>query len=468
MLTIAEHVWIKLRSVYLRVTLTRYTIAFFLLGVTHCLAQGMMQAFLFSADDQADSLVSSIIEQANATSFQKEFAWLTRPNGGYQLSLCSHVPTGDNSGSCEVVFPTIMMASDMNLAKPVTPLATLVDPSQVISIMGSNSSGVTLMMKATGKEVTLSQTCVKTLVYPDQVLRNSKREDLALLVAQFWLFSISYFGLLHDSIPHILAVLCTRVLTTGWSAYSIWRTTDIKRRFQHLIVDEDTPCHLQIFPEYFHTRLSFQISDLVLNVTALLCASYLGWHLVKSYSSHSFKRAGPPPAIVRIYRFVLAIYVCVQLLVFFLTTATGLWIDQLFNGDIARISSHTNVYKALFLFTVIVMIPWMATGWYSVRLEKKVFMAGFIILAFVLIACWGTMFYSLVYRWTFIQWPFFACMTVSSFIGLTACVVLGIVCWLNFNKGLAHWLYVEGVLANSDFEPEVFPHDAEKQSFPGY
>ncbi|KZT24929.1 hypothetical protein NEOLEDRAFT_1134125 [Neolentinus lepideus HHB14362 ss-1] len=471
MLSIADRVWINIRQVYTRVTLTRFTFAFFLLGFTHCFAQGIIQAFLFSVDDNAASFVSSIIQQANASSYQREFAYLTRPNGEYHLSLCSHIPRGATQNPCQPVYPVgdsnMTEYSSVDLVGPDQTITTIMDPTDVVSIAGSNSSGV-ILMKVDGTEVILSQTCVMTLVYPSQVINNSRREDLALLISQFWLFSISYFGLMHDSIPHILAAISTRVLATGWSAYSIWRTTNIKERFQHLIIDTETPCHRQLFPTYFSTRISFQIPDLVLNVTALVFSSYLAWHLVKDYASHSFKRVGPPAAIVRIYGFFLAVFVCMQLLVFFLSAAMGLWVDQLFNGDIARISSHTTIYEGLFLFTTIILIPWLTMGWYSVRLEKKSLMAGFLSLAFTLIVCWAVMFYSLVYRWTFIQWPFFACMTVSSFIVLIACFGFGVICWLNFNKGLKHWLYVEDVLAKSDFEPEVFPHDVEKVPFPGY
>ncbi|TFK47254.1 hypothetical protein OE88DRAFT_1666637 [Heliocybe sulcata] len=471
MLTIADHARISLRQIYTRLTLTQFTLAFFLLGFTHCFAQGIMQAFLFSVDDDAGSLVSSMIQQANASMYQSEFAYLTRPNGEYHLSLCTHIPGAAAENPCQPVYSTSgLNATEDVSVDPIYPdqtMTTVVDPSQVISIIGSNSSGVTLM-DSSGKQTVLDQTCVKTLVYPSQVINNSRREDLALLIAQFWLFSISYFGLMHDSIPHIIAVVCTRVIATGWSAYSIWRTTDIEKRFQHLIVDNGTPCHTQIFPTYFATRISFQVPDLVLNLTGLLISSYLSWHLVKDYAGHSFKRVGPPAAIVRVYRFVLAVFVCMQLLVFFLTAAMGLWVDQLVNGDIARISSHTAIYKGLFLFTTVVLIPWLTMGWYSVRLEKKPLMSGFLVLAFVLIVCWAIMFYSLVYRWTFIQWPFFACMTVSSFVVLIACFGFGVICWLNFGKGLKHWLYVEDILAKSDFEPEVFPHDAEKVPFPGY
>lgn len=73
-------------------------------------------------------------------------------------------------------------------------------------------------------------------------------------------------------------------------------------------------------------------------------------------------------------------------------------------------------------------------------------------------------------------------MTVASFVVLTTAGVIAILCWLNFDKGLAHYrtyyvdvsvkacmltsvyvVHVEGVLAQSDFQPEMFTNnDVEK------
>ena len=90
-----------------------------------------------------------------------------------------------------------------------------------------------------------------------------------------------------------------RVLSTGWSAYSIWRTRDIHTRFQVLITDG--PCQVDLFPEYFKQRGAIQIADLALNVVALAASCYLVWHLVKVYATSMFKRVGAPEHIVKLY-----------------------------------------------------------------------------------------------------------------------------------------------------------------------
>ena len=52
---------------------------------------------------------------------------------------------------------------------------------------------------------------------------------------------------------------------------------------------------------------------------------------------------------------------------------------------------------------------------------------------------WGAMYYSEVFRWTWVEWPFFACLTIISQVVLIASIVLGIICRKNFKKGLAQY-----------------------------
>jgi len=69
------------------------------------------------------------------------------------------------------------------------------------------------------------------------------------------------------------------------------------------------------------------------------------------------------------------------------------------------------------------------------------------------------MFYSRIYRFTFIDWPFFGCMTIASFMALLCSIGFAVVCLRNYDKGLAQWLYVEEAFGGDDFEPDLFPTD---------
>lgn len=56
----------------------------------------------------------------------------------------------------------------------------------------------------------------------------------------------------------------------------------------------------------------------------------------------------------------LTVFVLLQLSVFFLVTAVGLWTTWLLNGPLLHISMHTPLYKALFIFTIVVSLGSMS------------------------------------------------------------------------------------------------------------
>jgi len=147
--------------------------------------------------------------------------------------------------------------------------------------------------------------------------------------------------------------------------------------------------------------------------------------------------------------------------VFFFVISTSLWIDQLLNGAIALISDDTPLYLALFITSTTILIPWTIMGWFSVRREMKKLLAGFFAVGIVLVASWAVMLISLVFRWTFITWTFFALLMTEAFVAMAASCITGVICWRNFDKGLAHYLYVEDVLSKYDFQPGMFT-DEEK------
>ena len=65
-------------------------------------------------------------------------------------------------------------------------------------------------------------------------------------------------------------------------------------------------------------------------------------------------------------------------------------------------------------------------------------MIAFLFLGIFFIASWGVMFSSLLFRWTFASCPFFSSFTVVAFVIMIASWVLGVICWRNFNEGLAY------------------------------
>jgi hypothetical protein len=49
------------------------------------------------------------------------------------------------------------------------------------------------------------------------------------------------------------------------------------------------------------------------------------------------------------------------------------------------------------------------------------------------------MFSSAIYRYVFVTWPFFACVSVTSYLFVLATTIMAVVCRMNFGKGLGHF-----------------------------
>ncbi|PCH42974.1 hypothetical protein WOLCODRAFT_121305 [Wolfiporia cocos MD-104 SS10] len=92
---------------------------------------------------------------------------------------------------------------------------------------------------------------------------------------------------------------------------------------------------------------------------------------------------------------------------------------------------------------------------------RKTF-AVWLIMGFVYLMCWTLMFSSSSFRWTFLYWEFFACLTCTTYVALIATGIAGIICRVNFGKGLAHYLHVEEALTKSGFAVGLFSNETEQ------
>lgn len=448
-------------SVYSRITLTRFTTLFFVFSLLHCLTQGIIQSFLFSIDHDQRSFLNAVVSAGTIPAQNTTF--LEGDSGSLHLQICSDIPYGHQATyPCTTVFNSTIDANSNNQSTRVFDWHS--SPSVTVSPVIDSKGNVILQSSAPGA-IFLSRQCVQTLVHPQQRLTNFQREDITFVALQFWLFGISVFAVANDSVPHILSVVITRILVTAWSIYAVWRAKYDEATFTELLASPGTPCSLDVFTPYFAKRLPIQIADMVLTVVALFIAVYLSLILLRTYSSQAFKCVGAPPHIQRINKFFLALLACLQLEVFILVAGMSMWIDVLLNTAIAKISVHTPEYIAVFITSAVLLLPWIIMGWYAIKREKKVFTIAFLVIGLIFIIGWSVMFYSIVYRWTFTQWPFLGCFTVSSLVLLTASMLLGGICRLNFGKGHAEYLYAEATLASQNFTKEVFTHNEKEEPF---
>ncbi|KAF8990257.1 hypothetical protein BDQ17DRAFT_1433912 [Cyathus striatus] len=447
------------KTSYESVTLNLTTIAFFAFSFIYCFSQVILQSLLFSIDSASLDVVSGIVLEGGIPPDSKNMTFLDGSLGQLRLHMCNDVPFLQPS-PCFDIFKSgseeIASCPQSNIqAESVINWEGRIN----ITAVSVNSTFITEINLdfAQGPSVQLNHQCIQIMTFPRQTLSNFRREDITFIFLQFWLFIISFFAVTHASISHIFAVLATRTLNAAWSAYAVWRTRHVEDVFHELISDPNSPCCIMnMFSGYFRSRLMFVIVDLVFNCIALIMASYLSWVLIREYSAQCLKYIGAPKHIDRINKFFMAVLACLQLEAFVLIVALGLWLDVLFNTAIHGISGHSKFYVAAIIITMIILVPWISMGWYAIRREMKKTMILFIFISLAIMIGWATMFYSQVYRWTFLQWPYLGCFTVASFILLIVTILLGLICRLNFGKGHAEYLRAEKALSSSNFSPDVF------------
>lgn len=55
----------------------------------------------------------------------------------------------------------------------------------------------------------------------------------------------------------------------------------------------------------------------------------------------------------------MILFICIQLSLFFVMTAVGLWVDQLFNGTFGPKARLVGLYRAGGIVVILAIIPWL-------------------------------------------------------------------------------------------------------------
>jgi len=370
----------------------------------------------------------------------------TKPTSGV---LGAAAPYHDDNGNDEI--------ADHLLSKRESP--------KILAFQEGGQTKVNVSgMGLENRPATLDTSCVWALNWPVSVLDNTKREDLVFIAFQFWVLGMSIVAILNESIPHILASLVTHMMATSWAGFQIKHTANLRSDFNRVITKG--ACNgTSLLPNYWHDRGTAEIASMAFNIFALLISSFLTWKLFKLFGWQTFKRVGASRTINRIYKIVLILSITIQLCLFFMVVTVSLWIDQLFNSTIGDLLDFQTFYKVTSFVTLVLLVPWLVTGWFAVRRELRVPMFFFLLLSVLYLGAWGCMFFSTTFRWTFITWRFFSIMASASVLLTAVSLSLGVIGLYNFGKGLLHYLNAQHSLPGDDF---VYygGQDIEKVDFP--
>lgn len=478
----------NLRLAWDRVTASRIAIIFFIFSFLHCAVQVVFQVQAFSVNKQAADFLTGLIDTGNAT-FSGFFVL------GSQLRFCDHIPDSFSTESCQLVWNGIISGasnsssdelahgsssnSSSTSTSRITPTSSHIPQSTLTPLSSTplpetnrfpgkreffpkldiatfspvalhGQTGVNLHgFGNDGKNVTLDNRCLVALNWPVQTLRNTKREDIAFIAFQLWVLGMSLVALLNESIPHIIAAAFTHLSATAWGAFQIYNTHRFHNDFKWLTTDG--ACGINLLPNYWQSRAFAEIPSLAFSAAAMLVSCFLSFKLIKSFGWQTFKRVGASRKINKIYKLILTLSIVLQLSIFFVVSAVALWLDQLYNGAIAVMASQSTVYLTFLMIVLVLLIPWLLMGWFASRRELKLPMAVFLVLSALYVIAWGLMFDSKTFRWTYFQWAFFGTIATLSAILALIDLILGIVCRLNFDKGLPNYLNAQEPLSEDTF-----------------
>ncbi|KIJ18179.1 hypothetical protein PAXINDRAFT_9261 [Paxillus involutus ATCC 200175] len=302
---------------------------------------------------------------------------------------------------------------------------------------------------------TLNIQCVQSLTWLESFLRESRSEDVAHIVFQVWLFTMSLVALIYESIPHLIVVLVAQVLNTAWTGFRIYTGNAAKQTYEQLIVNG--ACGgIDILGGWWEGEMRYEI--LGVNAGILLCMVFLVFKLVKVYSKETFSSIGSPPIVNRALKWTLWMSVSMQFTTLFTMTSAAIWYDKR-KTDIIPSYSGGALYDAGFILVAVSLLPWVLFGSHSIRHENRRLFFVFTLLSIVLLVVSGLWFGSALFRYELDAWLFFAAVTTMADILLMITCVLAVICRIHFGLGLAHFLTVKKDLQDAGFAQDMFVHD---------
>nr|XP_019001298.1 uncharacterized protein I203_06003 [Kwoniella mangroviensis CBS 8507]OCF64759.1 hypothetical protein I203_06003 [Kwoniella mangroviensis CBS 8507] len=291
-------------------------------------------------------------------------------------------------------------------------LSAAQDSGTVVGVNIAHLSG------SNGPSVVVTQQCALHYGWAINSLDNLVREETVLAAFFIWILGLAIVGLLNVSIPHLLALLLSLIISMAWT------TNGLRLSFKFWSTFESTTsthCDgINVLPSYWEKRVGFQSAVLGSTVVTLIASGLLCWKIRDHFGWQTFQRIGASSKINKIYKLVLALSILLQLDAFVLVAFFALFLDQ-------------------------ALLPWLNFGWTWIRQEQRKRFNIFVGLSVLIIGGWAVSFANQIFRIVFTTWAFFTCMG-SLAVGLTAItVVLAIIRRLTFGKGLADFLYLEEV-----------------------
>ncbi|TFK17462.1 hypothetical protein FA15DRAFT_326581 [Coprinopsis marcescibilis] len=425
----------RVKVLHQRVTVTRFTAWYFWFTLCSCLVLAGLQGFILSDNTQAVGILSNLVRSHNMPPhlaiIQNGELLVCDGLPGQPATICG-APQGFLDGR-EVETSGSDFTRDWSRDRNG----------------GQEEHGNFLKHPETFE-------CVYSLSWLEEVLHDSKREDVAILFYQFWIFGLGVVTILNESLPHLWTSFAGHILGGTWAASRIQSTRNLITLYRTVMVPQRCG-GFDPLGTWWEARLKHTIPIVAANGVSILIMGLLTWRLLKFYNTASFARVGASSQIHRFYKLVLLFSVGLQLAFFFSLAASGIWIDKILHADLRMFTAHWRLYLAAVVGVMVMALPFLILGWKSVRKESKILFGIVFTISLILVGITSVMFSSALYRYIFLTWQFFATVTITAFVFLVLTTGIGFICRLNFGKGLAEYLNVTDALEGVDFTLVYFP-----------
>jgi len=306
--------------------------------------------------------------------------------------------------------------------------------------------------------------------YATDLFRENRLEDAAFVGIHLYLLFVTVYAIACESIPHIIVLFATRVLSLAWALGRVIESTTVKNSLALLFNAASTstagkdggacsPISMEFIVPFWRNRRGLEFGLLGASVVMIVLEAFIARRLVLTYSQRPWRVVQVPRETRKMYKLLLGFSVVIQLAAFILPTTMILFVVVLLSDPLNSHSDHTRVYLGGVITTACLLPLWVFLGWRSLRREYKNATIVFLLITTTLLGVWSTLFDSRLFRWTFTTWWFLGTMMTASLLLLFFTIVLAVFCRLNFGKGLDHYLMVQTALTEIGFEHDNFEKD---------
>ncbi|KAF7373391.1 hypothetical protein MSAN_00548700 [Mycena sanguinolenta] len=374
----------RVKLIYARITLTRYTTLYFFLALLSCIIFICLQTGTYLNNMEGTNAVAAFLVQSNVTSSTLGMSFLQDGN----VVLCKNIP-GQPEANCTTLVKRV--SSHMHVRDTILSFDERAD---------------------TPKN---PQQCALSLMWLEDVLADASREDFGTLLYHIWLLTLSVVTLLNESLPHLFAGLAARALATAWAGFRVRGNSNLLETYYH-VIDAGKCDGFDPLGTWWNQTTTHGILGLVANIVNLVIVAGLSYKLFRVYASQTFSRVGASTEVNHIYKLVLMLSVILQLSGFFTLGQAALWFSKISFGSIRRLADDFYLYLAELVVIAVLVGPWLTLGWISVRRESKSLFLLFSLISLILFGMSTALFTSPLNQFVFKEWSFYATMSVTAYI----------------------------------------------------